>query len=108
MVEREPERKPVLRESFGPGTAGELAYLGILSGLLCEAYLDNKVRKEMCGKLSDRTVDFDVAGHGDYLPSCSAKHSASIRENISGDLERQGHSTVFGENGWGRERAIGT
>ncbi len=101
MVERLPEKPAVLRENFGPGEAGELAYLGIASGLPCEAFVDPE-RKQICGKLSNRTVDFDVAGHGDYLPSCSPVHSASIRESIAGDLARQGHTTVFGENGWGR------
>ncbi|MCL5019057.1 MAG: hypothetical protein M1426_01065 [Patescibacteria group bacterium] len=98
---KETDRRPVLREKFGPGIAGQLAYEGILSGLPCEAFLDEQ-RTKACGRISDRTVDFDVAGHGDYFPVCSLEHSILVRISISKDLERQGHSTIFGENGFGR------
>lgn len=88
-----------LRKEFGRGAAGKLAFKTIVRGASCEAILDKQ--GALCGQRADRTVDFDVLGSFDFVPSCAA-HEKFIGTRILTDLERQGRTTVLGRNGWGR------
>lgn len=88
-----------LRRQFGRGMAGTLAFRTIASGTSCEAILNGQ--GAICGEPADRTVDFDVLGTCDFIPSCPA-HERDIGDRIVEDLDRQGRYTVLGKNGWGR------
>lgn len=102
MVEQRASLRSLLelRRQFGRGSAGKRAFRVIASGVLCEALLDGQ--GSVCDQRADRTVDFDVLGSFDFVPSCGAAHEELIGARILADLERQGRITVLGRNGWGR------
>lgn len=87
------------RDQFGPGEAGRRAYEIILAGESCRAILENS---ERCGKRGRETLDFDVIGDLEQLPSCGDDHTEVMRQRIEKDLELMGRTTAFGKNGWGR------
>lgn len=104
MVEQVKKRVPLrelrmLRKEFGSGAAGKIAFRVIASGASCEAMLGKQ--GILCGKSADRTVDFDVLGGYNLVPSCET-HEEFIGTRILTDLGRQGRTTVLGRNGWGR------
>ena len=81
------------RRNFGSGGAGRKAFRLIAGGS------DSGLRYG-CNKRAIETVDYDVFGEGDLLPSCGSNHSRSMQEDITFDLKERG--TVFGKNGFGR------
>lgn len=91
------EIKPILRDNFGPGKAGEIAYLTIISGAFCEVILTNP-----CNNISDRTIGFDVSGNYELVPACSSKHEAVIKKRVKKDLQKIGQIVSFDSNGFGR------
>lgn len=104
MVEQAEQRVSLrelvrLRKQFGRGAAGKLAFRTIAGGVSCEVIVDG--RKNSCTQPADRTVDFDVLGDFNFVPSCAA-HEELIGDRILADLRREGRTTVLGKNGWGR------
>ena len=100
---KESEQNPVLRENFGPGKFGEIAYQTILVGTPCEAFVEET--GERCGGISDRTVDLDIRGNAHFITACSSKHEARIKARVIKEAEQKGSEIIpdFSRNGWGRE-----
>ena len=96
---KETEKKPVLRESFGPGKAGELAYLTVLQRTFCEVILPED---EKCTKASDRTVGFDVSSVYDFVAVCGIEHEELTKKRIEDDLAKAGQFSSLDRNGFGR------
>lgn len=99
MIESEPRRKPVsvLREDFGPGRAGELAYLTVVQGTPCESKLIHKEQKP-----ANRTVGFDVSANYEFVAVCSDECEEATKKSVEKDLLLAGQIPSFDRNGFGR------
>lgn len=96
---KEIDNRLILRENFGPGRAGEIAYLTVLQGIACEV-IDKQNLK--CEKTSDRTIGFDVLADYQIIPVCSREHAVLAMEKVIVDLSKSGRTPSFDENGFGR------
>lgn len=90
----------VRREDFGPGHAGNLAFIAVSGGTPCETYIDDA--KTKCGQPPIGTVDIDILGDVDPFPYCSGEHAVTLQNQLLEDLHRQGRNSVPGRNGFGR------
>lgn len=97
------EKVIVRRDQFANGPSGDFAYQALLSGPICKV-IDPVTQKE-CGQLSVRTTDFDVLGTMESIPNCGGTCEALIRRKVESDLAKINAHTVFGKNGWGRQKA---
>jgi hypothetical protein len=96
---KESERKPALRDNFGPGHAGDLAYLAISRGTICEEIDKDDTQ---CEKISDRTVGFDILGNYEFIAVCSQKHADLAKKKLVIDLAKADRIANFDTNGFGR------
>lgn len=87
---------PYSRDKFGPGRAGDLAYVLLRSKeTKCEFIGDP------CKARPTRTLDYDWNGDGDRIPLCD-EHLKPAMKAVRVDLQKNGRDTVFGYNGFGR------
>jgi hypothetical protein len=97
---KETEVKPILRETFGLGHAGEIAYQTLVSGVSCES---NEQDGRKCQKTATRTVDFDVFSNYEFISVCGDEHAARVIKRVIEESKAQGLANPgFGKNGWGR------
>lgn len=97
---RTPEELREMRENFGQGVAGKIAFAMVASGAKCEARTGENGKE--CSELSQGTLDFDVMGYLDTVPVCGNECTVFEKGMIDSELAAQGRSTVFGINGKGR------
>jgi hypothetical protein len=99
MQEKAPKYNLVSRENFGPGMAGEKAFLAIASGAVCESKTTHKDKQNPLG---DRTVGFDIGGAYDFVVVCSEACEQAVRNIIEKELLELGRVPSFDKNGFGR------
>lgn len=97
---KEIERKPILRESFGPGRAGELAFLAISQGTPCESRTTHKEDEDKPN--ANRTIGFDVSSNYEFVAVCSDKCEEVTKKCVENDLLLAGQLPSFDKNGFGR------
>lgn len=86
------------RDDFGEGRLGEKAWALIKGKVHCGSVVGGK----KCRKLATGTTDFDVLGDAEIVPHCSHTCHQNIMHVVEKDLAREGRTTVFGRNGFGR------
>jgi hypothetical protein len=96
-------RRVVAREEFGNGPAGDYSYLAVKNGEKCEA-IDPELNIP-CNNFPEQTVDFDILGNMEVIPICSDKCAGFAQEIVERDLTAQNMVTIFGRNGFGREKS---
>lgn len=84
---------------FENNRLGKSAHFMLENGAKCEARVGSDGAR--CGKEADQILDFDVLGCAEQIPVCQ-EHIHAVMGVIQEELERQGRSTVFGSNGFGR------
>jgi hypothetical protein len=89
---------------FNSTRAGEIA-AAVASKGFCEANIDDgKGSIRRCGEPATGTVDVDIFGILEHFPVCGNPiHRRALRLDLVTELAAQGHVTVPGENGFGRE-----
>lgn len=90
----------ILRENFGPGNAGEMAFLTISHGTPCESKITHKEKQDL--PLADRTIGFDVSANYEFVAVCSDTCEAQTKKVIERDLLNAGQLPSFDRNGFGR------
>lgn len=97
MIETEPRTKTIVREQFGPGKAGELAYLALAQGIPCENTLTHEEKR-----MANRTIGFDVSANYEFIAVCSDECEDIVKKTVEKDLLRIGQLPSFDRNGFGR------
>jgi hypothetical protein len=90
----------VARENFGPGKAGEIAYLTISQGVPCESISTHEEKSER--PRASRTVGFDVSSHYEFIAVCSDSCEEETKKILEKDLLAAGQIPSFDRNGFGR------
>lgn len=90
----------VLRENFGPGNAGEMAFLTISQGTPCESKATHKENQDL--PLADRTIGFDVSANYEFVAVCSDTCEVETKKIVEKDLLNAGQLPSFDRNGFGR------
>ena len=94
------EKIEIRREDFAPGRTGEMAYMAVLSGSPCVAYVDEE--KTKCGLTPIGTVDIDIRGELDFFTYCSEEHALTLTDQLEREVEATGGFTYPARNGFGR------
>lgn len=96
----ETDRKPIQRDNFGPGKAGEIAYFAIAGGTPCESATTHT--EDETRPLADRTIGFDIAASYELAAVCSDLCEDVMKKSIEQDLIASGRTPSFDRNGFGR------
>lgn len=91
----------ILRENFGPGKAGEMAFLTISQGAPCESRATHQ-EEEQGIPFANRTLGFDVSANYEFVAVCSDICEVEAKKTIEKDLLHAGQIPSFDRNGFGR------